>query len=505
VLGETLGSYRVIGKIGTGGMGVVYLAEHPLIGRKAAVKLLLPELSKSSEIVNRFFNEARMTALIRHPGLIDIFDFGYHASGAAFLVMEYLQGETLGKRLKRERALAPPLVAMLVRQIAGAVGAAHARGIVHRDLKPDNLYLVPEKGAPGGIRVKVLDFGIAKLSAAAAGKEALKTKTGNLLGTPMYMSPEQCRKSATVDKRSDIYALGCIAFEMLCGRTVFAADGVGDVIACHILEPPPLARSIDEAVPAELDELVQRMLAKKPEDRPQSMEEVEAALDAIAKQLDWNLTETASVSGPIPAVAEDAAMVASADTEEAPSGEPDRPRSPSTLSASAAEISGAKGPRRRGFVLGAAAVLTLAVGLAVVVMRRETAPPTAAPPAPVPAPPPRSPPPAPATVTFAIESEPSGAEVVRLLDGARLGHTPLTLTAEAAPGEVAFLVRHEGYDDRTVTLPAARGGRAVATLVSQAPPARAAAPPPPPPARPARTGSKPVYRKGETVDPFNAK
>src|SRR5215831_18237470 len=174
VIGTTVGSYRILDKLGEGGMGAVYLAEHTLIGRRAAVKVLLPELSNNQEIVNRFFNEARSTAQIKHPGLIDIYDFGYHTTGSAFIVMEFLDGESLASRLRRESRLPIALLATLGRQIASALAAAHQKGIVHRDLKPDNVFLVVDAEMQHGVRAKVLDFGIAKLQSDGHGGASLK-------------------------------------------------------------------------------------------------------------------------------------------------------------------------------------------------------------------------------------------------------------------------------------------------------------------------------------------
>jgi eukaryotic-like serine/threonine-protein kinase len=209
--GGVFGQYRVTDVLGEGGMGVVYAAEHMLLGRPAAVKLLLPELSRKQEIVQRFFNEARAATAIRHPGIVEIYDFGWTTDGAGFIVMELLEGETLRTRRKKGRMPWPAALAV-TRQIAGALGAAHAKGIVHRDLKPDNVFLVPDPEVPGGERIKLLDFGIAKLADSPAGQH--KTRTGAVIGTPTYMAPEQCR-GVEVDARPDLYALGCILVRAL--------------------------------------------------------------------------------------------------------------------------------------------------------------------------------------------------------------------------------------------------------------------------------------------------
>src|SRR4051812_11356091 len=171
-------------------MGHVFLGEHTLLGRRAAIKTLLPSLSVNREIAERFFNEARATSSISDPGVVQIFDFGYHVDGTAYIVMEFLEGESLSSRLDRLGKL--PLVDALriTRQIAGSLAAAHARSIVHRDLKPGNVFMIRDAEAQGGERTKILDFGICKLGDDADGNS---TQTGVMLGTPVYMSPEQCR------------------------------------------------------------------------------------------------------------------------------------------------------------------------------------------------------------------------------------------------------------------------------------------------------------------------
>ena len=236
----TIGQYRVTGMIGRGGMGAVYAAEHSLLGRQAAIKVLLPDLSQKQDVVQRFFNEARAATAIRHPGIIEIYDFGWTPDGAAFIVMERLDGETLGRRASRVR-LRWQAVLSIARQIAGALAAAHAKGIVHRDLKPDNVFLVPDPEVPGGERIKLLDFGIAKLAVDSTSSSNV-TKTGAVMGTPTYMAPEQCRGVA-VDHRADLYALGCVIYELCSGRPPFLGEGTGDVLAAHIHLPvPPLSR-----------------------------------------------------------------------------------------------------------------------------------------------------------------------------------------------------------------------------------------------------------------------
>ena len=276
MIGQILGNYRIVGVIGQGGMGVVYAAEHPLIGRRAAIKLLLPELSQNQEMVTRFFNEARATTMIQHPGLVDIFDFGHAPNGSAYIAMEFLAGESLADRLARERPLQLDDQIAILRQLCSAVGAAHKKGIVHRDLKPDNVFLVPDADVIGGARVKVLDFGIAKLAGDLGGS---KTRTGSMMGTPMYMSPEQCRGAGSVDHRSDVYAIACIAFEMATGVTPFQGEGMGDIVVQHLRDAPPSPRALNPSVPPVLEAVILRGLAKRAEQRQQNMDEMLAELD----------------------------------------------------------------------------------------------------------------------------------------------------------------------------------------------------------------------------------
>ncbi|HXI56153.1 MAG TPA: protein kinase [Polyangia bacterium] len=275
MVGETLGSYRIVGKIGEGGMGAVYQAEHALIGRRAAIKVLLPELSSRADVVRRFFNEARAIANLNHPAIIDIFDFGFHSDGSGYIVMELLEGESLGARLKRVGHLEGAVAVRLTRQIAAAMSMAHNHGVIHRDLKPDNLFLVPDRtGAPGEV-IKILDFGVAKLaSAGSADGGPGVTSTGTVLGTPLYMAPEQCRGAGLVDARADIYALGCVAYHMLCGQPPFIYDFPGELIAAHLLETPRALRTLNPSVTPAVEEVILRTLAKRPEDRPQSMQEL---------------------------------------------------------------------------------------------------------------------------------------------------------------------------------------------------------------------------------------
>ncbi len=275
MIGQTLGTYTIERELGRGGMGAVYTAVHSLLGRRAAVKVLLPELSKDQAIVQRFFNEARAATAIKHPSIVEIYDFGWAPDGSAFIVMELMEGESLATRLQRLGRLPVAQAVTIARQIANALGAAHKAGIVHRDLKPDNVFLVSDIEVATGERVKLLDFGIATLAAEGA---ASRTTTGAIMGTPVYMSPEQCEGARQVDHRTDLYALGCILFQMIAGRVPFESEGVGGLIGMHLYVAPPTLRSVVPDAPAEIEAVVARLLAKPPGERYQSAEELVAAL-----------------------------------------------------------------------------------------------------------------------------------------------------------------------------------------------------------------------------------
>jgi tRNA A-37 threonylcarbamoyl transferase component Bud32 len=277
---RVIGRYRIIRKLSTGGMAEVYAAKHELIQRYAAVKLLLPEMSARVDIVRRFFQEAQAAARIEHPGIVQVFDVGHTPGGRAYLVMELLAGEPLSRRLQRQGALSLEATLILIRQLAGVIDAAHQRGIVHRDLKPDNLFLVPDPEMPQGERVKVLDFGLAKLLEASSLTTEL-TAQGAVFGTPAYMAPEQCQSAANVDGRADLYALGCIFYACLCGQPPFGGDGIG-VMMAHVAEVPVPPRQRVPAIPPAIDALILRLLEKDPAWRVPSCAALIAEIDHAA-------------------------------------------------------------------------------------------------------------------------------------------------------------------------------------------------------------------------------
>ena len=273
--GEVLAErYRVFHRLGKGGMGEVYLAQHIAIGRMVAIKTLSAEMQGHPELAHRFLKEARTSSQVRHPNVVDILDFGHTERGTAFFVMEYLEGEDLKTVLKRERILPWDRTCALVTQVCAALAAAHHHGVIHRDLKPDNIHVLQQDGREV---VKVLDFGIAKVISADGVPEV--TRTGVLLGTPEYMSPEQARDE-DLDARSDIYACGVLLYRMLAGRLPFRARNFMSVLAMQMqdapvpprqLDPPTLITEAQEAV-------ILRCLAKSPRDRFQSAEALAQAM-----------------------------------------------------------------------------------------------------------------------------------------------------------------------------------------------------------------------------------
>ncbi len=285
MIGETVGSYRIVSKLSVGGMGTVYRAEHTLIGKLAAVKILHPELSGSREIVNRFFNEAKATTTIKHPGIVEVFDFGYMASGHAYLTMEFLEGMSLARRLKTKGRMQEGEAAMMLRAVCSALAAAHAKGIVHRDLKPDNIFMVTDQDSPTGDRPKVLDFGIAKLT--DIGLAGTATKTGAVMGTPTYMSPEQCKGTGDVDHRADLYSLGCIFYELIVGRPPFTKLGAGELIGAHIYATPEPPSKFNPAISQESEKLIMSLLQKRADKRPQTARELGQRLSQLAQHLGW--------------------------------------------------------------------------------------------------------------------------------------------------------------------------------------------------------------------------
>jgi len=261
--GTDVGEYRVVGKLGEGGMGTVYSATHPLIGKKAAIKVISQELCTNADAVERFVQEARAVNQIGHPNIVDVFSFGRLADGRPYFVMEQLQGESLAARMKRGGLNLIESFEIL-EQVCRALEAAHEKGIVHRDFKPDNVFLVAVPGERP--LVKLLDFGLAKLAGPDETRNQ-RTRTGMVMGTPLYISPEQAR-GRNVDARTDLYALGVVMYEMVLGRAPFLAESAMDIISMHLNKAPPMPRKLWPEIPPPLEQLLLAMLSKDPQRRP---------------------------------------------------------------------------------------------------------------------------------------------------------------------------------------------------------------------------------------------
>ena len=357
MIGEVLGSYRILSRLGAGGMGTVWLAEHQLLGSRAAIKVLLPDMSVHPKIVQRFFDEARSASRIQDAGIVRVLDFGWQDQ-RAYLVMEHLAGETLADRIMRLHLMPPILAVRLLQQCAIAMAAAHARGIVHRDLKPDNIFLVPDAAVTGGERIKILDFGIAKLID-NTDPGVSHTKTGMIMGTPAFMSPEQCRGAGGIDHRTDVYALGCVLFMMLCGRPPFIAPTSGDMIASHLMTAPPVPSSLVPTLTPEIDALVLRCLEKLAEQRFQSMTELVRA----GAQISGDNLSIETIAPIIPNTRVSSVELPPAGPDETVASVPPLGSPPvnTTLGNSSGESVEASRPWRGGLVVAVAAIAVIGV------------------------------------------------------------------------------------------------------------------------------------------------
>jgi hypothetical protein len=409
LIGAQVGNYFVRERIGGGGMGTVYLCEHPLLGRRAALKVLHEDLATDDTVVERFFHEAKAVNEIQDEHIVDVLDFGRFHHGKAelfYLIMELLEGESLAARLRRG-PLTPAQTLHIMEQCCSALAASHDKGIVHRDLKPENIFLC-RRGNDNEF-VKIVDFGIAKLM---ADPSASHTRTGMVLGTPQYMSPEQCEGKGHVDHRADIYSLGVVLFECLTGRVrvPFDDEGVGDVIVAHMTRPPPRPRELRPALSAGLEAVVLHALEKDPARRFQSMKELAAALT----QPDAHLRTY----------------------EELPRAPTLAAKMPTTLSGATGELQHHDRPVAPilASVFGVLALAglagTLGFGLSWRAQKRQVVPP-----APAAAP----------MIRLVFTTDPPGAAVERLDTGVPLGITPFSIAVRQSSPAFPVELRHIGY------------------------------------------------------------
>jgi serine/threonine-protein kinase len=442
-IGTTVaGRYKILRKLGEGGMGVVYLAEHVFIEKKVAIKILSDDMSRKADLVARFMQEAKAASKIGHENIIDITDFGETASGGVFFVMEFLDGADLSHYIREGGPMSIDRVRYIFNQICRALGAAHSKGIIHRDMKPENIYLITREGKADW--VKVLDFGIAKISSLDEGGSRL-TRTGMIFGTPEYMSPEQARGDKP-DHRVDVYAAGCILYEMLTGDVPFHAETFMGVLTKHMFEQPqpPSQRAPDQHISPELEEVVLKALAKDRDQRYQNMKDLALAFEGAVggdATLAWG-NEGSGVMNVPKGETSNLVRLGGATARKMP----------------AANITGAPitdGPKSRmPMILGLVALLAIGGGAAVVVLNKKPPPPTVTPnpvvqkvePKPVEKPVEKPKPVEPVISKISLESTPSGADV--FAGAEKLGVTPATLEykPDTAPFEVSL--RKKGFKEQ---------------------------------------------------------
>ncbi len=439
--GQFAGEYKMLRRIGAGGFGAVYEAEHPILKRKAAVKVLHQSRTLDESAVRRFISEAQTATQLRHRHIVDIFSFGKLPGGQHFYVMDLLDGAPLDRYLAEQKRLTPEVALPLLRPVAEALDALHARGIVHRDVKPPNIFLAWESS--GEVIPKLLDFGLVKLLSDAE----VHTASGVPMGTPYYMSPEQCR-GEKIDARADVYSLGVICHELLSGRPPFSGDTPAAVLVAHLVQPPPRL-SEATSLPAALDEPILHMLAKDSAARPPSAGAAIAEFEQVARAAGFEIP-AGFLHLPRPS---------------APPSERD--------SWVSGEVGGRSGPRltrvgalRSGWLLalGGAVVLGALVGVTLLLQRSSTGTPaaalsvSAAAPAPAaaatsafePASATSTPKAAPAVsrVALTLRGAPPGASVV--LGNEELGKTPGPVWLPLGKEPLSLRVVASGYESKTI-------------------------------------------------------
>jgi len=453
-------------------MGTVYLAEHPMIGKRVAVKMLRPDLGTDPGLVSRFFQEAKAVNEIRHPNIVDISDFGHTSDGIVYFVMELMEGQSLRDRLTASGPMPIDVAVTFARQVIDALAAAHRVGIVHRDLKPDNIFLVADAQVPGGFRAKLFDFGVAKLLGDKQKQVGHKTIDGAVVGTPFYMSPEQalCHDVGTA---ADVYAMGVVMYEMVTGTVPFRSEQLVLLLNAILKQPaPPPSRSRPETPPW-LDRLILRCLEKDQEARPRSMEEVSAILSAGNAEMSGGeaalgatmmapagLTPPPVAVGHAPsartAIARQPTMAGESAANVAPQGRGSSATSPPRQTAvrgGAARPSGGMGlvtqvrsylDTRRVQRVAIPLIVVVAVGIVASIFVSSAAKRPITEIAPEVAPPPLPPP---SHASIHINSEPPGAEVVRLNDNRALGTTPTVDIRLADERQINYRFHLAGHTD----------------------------------------------------------
>jgi serine/threonine-protein kinase len=286
-----LGQYQLKQRLGAGGMGEVYLAEHALLHRPCAIKLIRPERAGDPRNLARFEREVQATATLTHPNTVEIFDYGHAADGTFYYVMEYLPGLSLEELVKQHGPLPPMRVVHLLRQVCGALAEAHAAGLIHRDVKPSNI-IVGQRGGQYGV-AKLLDFGLVQ-SVGLEGNSEKLTQEGAIAGTPAYMSPEQAAGKAELDRRSDLYSLGCVAYFLLTGQPPFLRKTAVQILAAHLSEPVVPPEQLRRDLSADLQSVVLRCLEKEPGRRFEDAESLEQALGQCACATQWTRDQAAA-------------------------------------------------------------------------------------------------------------------------------------------------------------------------------------------------------------------
>lgn len=286
---RTLGQYTLQEKLGAGGMGEVYRASHAMLRRPTAIKLLNPEKAKSAVALSRFEREVQITAELTHPNTIAVYDFGHTPEGEFYYAMEYIDGVTLEELVNRTGAMPAGRVLHVLLQACGSLQEAHERGLIHRDIKPANLMLC-ERGGQRDV-VKVLDFGLVKAEEPASSLQL--TRANALTGTPQYLAPEAATDPASVDARSDLYALGAVGYFLICGRPVFDGQSIVEIVTQHLTAEPVPPRHIDPEIDEDLEAVILACLAKNPDERPRSAADLSARLASCRAAGSWT-AETAA-------------------------------------------------------------------------------------------------------------------------------------------------------------------------------------------------------------------